>query len=77
MTKISFRIRAIIEEHKRKVLDRLKDKVNHAISNNKPLLCIGFHLPDFNIGKEFTKPVYFCDSSSLGKQTSGTLISKE
>jgi hypothetical protein len=51
------------EEHKRKVLDRLKDKVNHAISNNKPLLCIGFQLPDFSlsdlgISKEFTKSVY-------------------
>ena len=60
------------EEHKRKVLDRLKSKVNHAISNNEPLLCIGFQLHDFrisdlNIGKEFTKPVYFSDSQFFGK----------
>jgi uncharacterized protein YjbI with pentapeptide repeats len=52
------------EEHKRKVLDRLKHKVNDAISNNEPLLCIGFQLPDFSLSnlsnsKEFTKPVYF------------------
>jgi uncharacterized protein YjbI with pentapeptide repeats len=53
------------EEHKRKVLDRLKHKVNHAISNNEPLLCIGFQLPEFSlsdlgiISKEFTIPVYF------------------
>jgi hypothetical protein len=37
------------DEHKRKVLDRLKHKVNHAISNNEPLLCIGFQLPDFSL----------------------------
>jgi hypothetical protein len=51
------------EEHKRIVLDRLKHNVNHAISNNEPLLCIGFQLPDFlsdlSISKEFTKSVYF------------------
>jgi hypothetical protein len=52
------------EEHERKVLDRLKNKVNHAIYNNEPLFCIGFQLPDFslsdlrNISKEFTKSVY-------------------
>lgn len=55
------------EEHKRKVLGRLKHKVNDAIPNNEPLLCIGFQLPDFNlsdlsISKEFTKPVYFSGS---------------
>jgi hypothetical protein len=61
------------EEHKTKVLDRLTDKVNHAISNNEPLLCIGFQLPDFSlsdlsiISKEFTIPVYFNDSQFLGK----------
>jgi hypothetical protein len=37
------------EEHKRKVLESLKHKVNYAISNNEPLLCIGFHLPDFSL----------------------------
>jgi hypothetical protein len=61
------------EEHKMKVLDRLKHKVNHAISNNEPLLCIGFQLPDFSlsdlsiISKEFTKPVYFNGSQFFGK----------
>jgi uncharacterized protein YjbI with pentapeptide repeats len=60
------------EEHKTKVLDRLKHKVNDAISNNEPLLCIGFQLPDFNlsdlsISKEFTKPVYFSGSHFFGK----------
>jgi uncharacterized protein YjbI with pentapeptide repeats len=61
------------EEHKTKVLDRLKDKVNHAISNNERLLCIGFQLPDLNvsdlrsISKEFTMPVYFSGSQFLGK----------
>jgi uncharacterized protein YjbI with pentapeptide repeats len=60
------------KEHKRAVLDRLKRKVNHAISNNQPLLCIGFQLPEFSlsglsISKEFTKPVYFNDSLFFGK----------
>ncbi len=59
------------EEHKRAVLARLKRKVNHAISNNEPLLCIGFQLHDFSlsdlsIGKEFTKPVYFSGSDFFG-----------
>jgi hypothetical protein len=61
------------EEHKRIVLDRLKHNVNHAISNNEPLLCIGFQLPDFSlsdlgiISKEFTIPVYFNGSQFFGK----------
>jgi hypothetical protein len=60
------------EEHKRKVRDRLKHKVNHAISNIEPLLCIGFQLPDFSlldlgVSKEFTKPVYFNGSQFFGK----------
>jgi uncharacterized protein YjbI with pentapeptide repeats len=60
------------EDHKRKVLDRLWHKVNHALSNNEPLLCIGFQLPDFSlsdlsISKEFTVPVYFSDSQFVGK----------
>ena len=60
------------EEHKKKVLDRLKHKVNDAISNNEPLLCIGFQLPtfrlsDLNYNWEFTKPVYFSGSQFLGK----------
>jgi uncharacterized protein YjbI with pentapeptide repeats len=59
------------EEHKRKILDRLKRKVNHAISNNETLLCIGFQLPEFSlsdlsISKEFTKPVYFNGSRFFG-----------
>jgi hypothetical protein len=50
----------------------LKQKVNHAISNNQALLCIGFHLPDFSlsnlsISEEFTKPVYFSGSVFFGK----------
>jgi uncharacterized protein YjbI with pentapeptide repeats len=61
------------EEHKRNVLDSLKNKVNHAISFNEPLLCIGFQLPDFSlsdlgiIGKEFTKAAYFNGSHFLDK----------
>ena len=59
------------EKHQRKVLDRMKHKVNYAISNNEPLLCIGFQLHDFSlsdlsIGKEFTKPVYFSGSDFFG-----------
>jgi uncharacterized protein YjbI with pentapeptide repeats len=64
--------RTASEEHKRNVLNRLKHKVNHAISNNEPLLCIGFQLEDFSlsdlsiISKEFTKPVYFNGSRFFG-----------
>jgi hypothetical protein len=59
------------EEYKRKVLDRLKHKVNHAISNNEPLFCIGFQLPEFSLSdlsnsSEFTKPVYFTGSQFFG-----------
>ena len=60
------------EEHKGNVLNRLKRKVNHAISDNEPLLCIGFQPPDFTFSdlsnsKEFTKPVYSLNRSSLGE----------
>jgi hypothetical protein len=60
------------EKRKRKVLDRLKNKLNHAISNNEPLLCIGFQLPEFSlsdlgISKEFTKALYFSNSQFFGK----------
>jgi hypothetical protein len=63
------------EEHKTRILERLKHKVNHAISNDEPLLCIGFQLPSLSlsdlgiISKEFTKSVYF-NHSSLEKQNS-------
>jgi hypothetical protein len=54
--------------HKRKVLERLKNKVNRAISNNEQLLCIGFHVPDFSLKlTKFTKPVYFSGSQFFGK----------
>jgi uncharacterized protein YjbI with pentapeptide repeats len=54
-----------------KVLDRLKHKINCAISKNEPLLCIGYQLHDFSlsdlsISKEFTKPVYFNHSQFFG-----------
>jgi uncharacterized protein YjbI with pentapeptide repeats len=60
------------EEHKRTVLNRLRRKVTYAISDNEPLLCIGFQLPgfslsDYNISKPFTKPVYFNGSQFYGK----------
>ena len=59
--------KANYEEHKRKILDRLKNKVNHAISNDEPLLFIGFQLHNFRLSDlsiitEFTKPVYFSGS---------------
>ncbi len=49
----------------------MKRKVNHALSNNEPLLCIGFQLPEFSLSnlsnsKEFTKPVYFSYSNFSG-----------
>ena len=70
-------------EYKRKVLDRFKHKVDDAISNKKPLFCIGFQLPDFSLSdlstskEEFTKPVYFSGLQFFGKATSLMLISKD
>jgi hypothetical protein len=60
------------EEHKRNVLNRLKRKVNHAISDNETLLCIGFQLSDFSlsdlsISKEFNIPVYFSGSQFISR----------
>jgi hypothetical protein len=60
------------EKHQRKVLDRLKQKVNHAISYSEPLLCIGFQLHGFSLSdrsiiKEFTKPVCFSASKFFGR----------
>ena len=61
------------EEHKRKILGRLKRKVNHAIYYNETLLCIGFQLPNFSlsdlsiISKEFTIPVYFSGANFQGQ----------
>ena len=70
------------EVHKLQVLARLKHKVNHAISNNQPLFCIGFQLVDFslsdlNISKRFTKLYISLAHSSLGMQTSRKLFSKK
>jgi hypothetical protein len=60
------------DEHKRTILNRLKYKVNHAISDNETLLCIGFQLSDFcfsdlSISKKYTKPLYFSRSQFFGK----------
>jgi hypothetical protein len=59
-------------DNKRKLLERLKHKVNHAISNNEPLLCIGFQLHDFSlsdlsISENFIKPAYFSGSQFFWK----------
>ena len=65
------------KEHKQEVLDGLKRKVNHAISNHEPLFCVGFQLPDFSlsdlisdlsiISKEFSEPVYFSQANFQGE----------
>ena len=70
------------EQRKRKVLDRLKHKANHAISNNEPLLCMDFLLPEFrfsdlNNRNEFTKPVYFSGSQFFGKADFSRAIFQE
>jgi hypothetical protein len=71
MTKITFKIRQIMTNIK-KVLQRLKHKVDQAIYNKESLFYIGFHLHDFrlldfSIGKEFPKPVYFVSSQFYGQ----------
>ena len=70
------------EVHKLQVLARLKHKVNHAISNNQPLFCIGFQLADLSlsdlsISKRFTNLYISLAHSSLGMQISRKLFSKK
>ena len=55
------------KEHEQKVRDRLEAKVRNSIDKNEPLLCIGYHLPDFTINGNFTKPVYFMECEFRGK----------
>jgi hypothetical protein len=61
------------EEQKKKVLNRLKYKLNQSRRTiEEPLLCIGFRLPDFilsdlKISKEFGEPVYFSYCDFFGK----------
>jgi hypothetical protein len=60
------------EEHKTRVLEKLKYNINQCISNNRPILCIGLYLPDFSISdleisNEFTKPVYFESSQFVSR----------
>jgi hypothetical protein len=56
-----------LKEHEQKVRDRLEAKVRNSIDQNKPLLCIGYHLPDITIKQaNFTKPVYFSECKFQG-----------
>jgi hypothetical protein len=59
------------EEHKKELLEKLKYEINQSISNNKPLFCIGFYLPDFtlsnlDISREFNSSVYFVSAQFHG-----------
>ena len=70
--KDSLQDKTMYEDRKKKQLDILTDKITQSISGGKPLLCIGFYLPDFNLSDlnielEFTKPVYFVSSHFLGE----------
>lgn len=58
-------------KHNKKVFERLKHKVNQAISASKQLFCIGFHLHGFSLSylsmsRKLNVPLYFYRASSLG-----------
>jgi hypothetical protein len=60
------------EEHKKRLVERLKDKVKDAMSNNLPLFCIGYYLPDLGlsdlgIDREYNESVYFSNCQFFGK----------
>jgi hypothetical protein len=43
-----------------RVTERLMEKINDSIANQKALFCIGYHLPDnITIKGDYNKPVYF------------------
>ena len=67
------------EEKKRNVREKLMDKVNDSVTNNKALLCIGYHLPDIIFQRtNFTKPVYFskCEFQGLADFSSAKFSTK-
>jgi uncharacterized protein YjbI with pentapeptide repeats len=42
---------------------KIMEKIHHSISNNRPLVCIGYHIPDIRVENcQFTRPVYFSDA---------------
>jgi hypothetical protein len=47
------------EERKRNIIKKLMMRVKESKENKKPLLCIGYHLPDVTIKETLTLPVYF------------------
>ena len=51
-------------EYEKEASKRFKEKVNESISQNKPLECIGYYMPDIDFaelldGRSFAQPVYF------------------
>ena len=48
------------KEHKEEVRKKFMEKVEDAINNKKPLICIGYNLPEVDLSdKKFEAPVYF------------------
>jgi uncharacterized protein YjbI with pentapeptide repeats len=64
-------------EHEREAAERFKEKVKESISKNKPLVCIGYYLPDINFvelleGESFEveffpQRVYFSEATFYGE----------
>jgi uncharacterized protein YdaL len=51
------------KEHKDEVRKKFVEKVKNAIENKKPLLCIGYNLPEVSFSMvKFEIPVYFKDA---------------
>jgi uncharacterized protein YjbI with pentapeptide repeats len=46
-------------EHEQEAARRFEEKVSESISENKPLKCIGYYLPEIKVQGVFRQPVYF------------------
>jgi hypothetical protein len=49
-------------EYKQNVKNKLKERIQNCIREDKPLLCIGYHLPGFNNDTEKILPLYIAQA---------------
>jgi uncharacterized protein YjbI with pentapeptide repeats len=70
-------------EHPQEAIKRFDEKLGESISQNKPLECFGYYLPEINFaklleGKSFAQPIYFDGATIYGRADfSGATFSKE
>jgi len=61
--------------HEKEILNRLKEKIETQ-SNNEPLFCIGFKIPNLNFFDSISAPVYFTRSTFTKADFSGAKFKK-